>query len=151
MTRFIISLLLLLLHHDASACTCELGTVEDKFNSAESVFLGKVKSVEKKGKKNIFGEDEILVTLHVTKSFKSLENTVVLDTSDNRSSCEGYWFKKDQSYLVYAYNIKNKLSTYYCGGVVPFDTDNNLQFQNELESLNRLKDSSHGKSINKAL
>jgi hypothetical protein len=144
MLRITITLILLLAQSYALACSCHLGTVEDKLKNAESVFIGKSRGVIVLDEKNELGEDRIIVKLDVMQAFKNADSLITLDTFNNSSSCEGYWFKEGQEYLVYAYKIDDRLSTLYCGGVIPKDNKKDSTFLKELNQLKKLS-STHNK------
>ena len=129
-------LIALLTNNVTLACDCDLGSVDDKVNNAESVFLGKVRSVNILGEKNSLGENRIIVEFDVTIPFKGSDSPITLDTFDNTVSCEGYWFKKGKEYLVYTYEVEERLSTFYCGGVLPKNLQKESIF---LKELNKLK------------
>ncbi|ATG78412.1 hypothetical protein [Pseudoalteromonas sp. 1_2015MBL_MicDiv] len=136
---------LLIFTNIALACDCRLGEVNDKLANAKYVFIGKVSSITIKGTKSPFNEDHILVDFSVIQSWKGNNKKVTLDTVANRASCNGYWFNESQTYLVYAYDVKGKLDTYYCGGVIP--KNEKSHFDSELSSLNELVENTHNKSI----
>ncbi|WP_444916854.1 hypothetical protein [Microbulbifer sp. JMSA003] len=138
MLRITITLILLLAQSHALACSCHLGSVEDKLKNAESVFIGKSREVIVLDEKNELDEDRIIVKLDVLQTFKNADSLITLDTLNNSSSCEGYWFKEGQEYLIYAYKIEDKLSTLYCGGVIPKDTNKDSTYLKELNQLKQL-------------
>lgn len=138
MLRVIVFLSTFLASSYSLACSCHLGSVEDKLKDAESVFLGKVRSVVVLDEKNGFGENRVIVKLDVEKSFKNADTLITLDTFDNRVSCEGYWFKEGQEYLVYAYKVEDRLSTLYCGGVLSKDAKKDSIFLKELNYLKQM-------------
>ena len=139
MLRITILILLLSIYQNAVACSCRLGPVDKKLSNSESVFLGKVRTIVVLDEKNGLDEDRIIVKFNVNESFKKAESLVTLDTFDNKSSCEGYWFKEGEEYLVYAYQMKGRLSTYYCGGVIPKNIKDNSAFLSEISTLKKLK------------
>jgi hypothetical protein len=139
MLKITILILLLTAYNSAIACSCRLGPVEKKLSDSESVFLGRVSTVIVLDEKNGVNEDRIIVKFDVNESFKKAESLVTLDTFDNKASCEGYWFKEGEEYLIYAYRMKERLSTYYCGGVIPKNIKDNSDFLSELNTLKKLK------------
>jgi len=147
MLRIIILLIITLANGYAIACSCNLGSVDKKFNEAYSVFIGKVREIIIQDKENRFGEQSILVTLSIEQSFKNAKKSITLDTFNNRVSCEGYWFKEKHEYLVYAYEKAGRLSVLYCGGVLPKDSKQCSAFLKELNQLKQLKDQSYDKPL----
>ena len=142
--RIYFTLSLLLLSGGTYACSCSLGDVEKKYNDAEKVFVGTVSSVEYTGGKNFSGDKNTVVKFDVKSIWKGKEKVVVLNTVDNGSSCEGYWFKNNHTYLVYAYENKTKLTTYYCGGVIP-ESERDL-FKQEVAVVENIGENTHNKS-----
>ncbi|MFC3122947.1 hypothetical protein [Agaribacter flavus] len=116
------------------ACSCDLGSPEDKLATFDSVFLGKLIEIKNKGTTNAFNEPEIEVTFEQIRRFKGTDKDVVLDTNFNRASCTGYWFKEGQTMLVYASLNDGKLDVMWCGGVIVKE-ENPEQLQNELIAL----------------
>jgi hypothetical protein len=106
----------------------------EKLKIFDSVFLGKVISIESKGTKNWLNEPEITVSFLQIKRFKGNENDLVLDTNQNYSSCTGYWFKEGQTMLIYAKKDKGKLDVFWCGGVIVKEEDPE-QLELELREL----------------
>jgi hypothetical protein len=78
-----------------SACSCYLGSPEEKLATFDSVFLGKVMEIKNKGTTNALNEPEIEVKFEQIKRFKGNDEDIVLDTNLNRSSCTGYWFREE--------------------------------------------------------
>lgn len=130
---FLISFLLL---KNVFACSCSLGDVNQKFNEARQIFIGHVKSVKFTGEINSVGDKRTVVTFISHKSWKDKKSEYVLHTADNKVSCEGYWFKEGQIYLVYVYPNEGRLSTLYCGGVIPKSDLEDFNFEtNKLDQL----------------
>lgn len=116
------------------ACSCFLGSPEEKLANFDSVFLGKVMEIKNKGTTNALNEPEIEVKFEQIKRFKGNDEEIVLDTNFNRSSCTGYWFKEDQTMLIYAAKFKGKLDVMWCGGVIVQEEDP-AQLEKELNAL----------------
>ena len=135
MFRIIIFLITFLTANHVLACSCNLASIDERFNEAESVFLGKVYSIIAQGESNQFGDERIIVTFNVKQPFKNANELIILDTFDNGVSCEGYWFKEGHEYLVYAYKTEGRLSTFICGGVLLKDTKKGSVFLKELKQL----------------
>ncbi len=116
----------------AAACTCSLGTVKHKLENHTSVFLGTVSEVKRLDEKSSRGEQRIQVSFSVERRWKGKDTDVMLDTWDNKISCEGYWFKEGLRYLVFARPGKNGLTVWYCGGVIQ---DSSKEFKEHIEFL----------------
>lgn len=118
------------------ACSCNLGSVQEKFQNSERVFFGKIESIKYLEEKNKSGDEKIIVQFSVSKSWKGGSDEVILNTAYNGISCQGYWFKESQEYLVYAYSQKGRLDTRYCGGV--FQVEPKDMLQKEISELNAI-------------
>ncbi|MGH1541911.1 MAG: hypothetical protein ACRBHB_15905 [Arenicella sp.] len=135
-TKVLLFAVIFLFSKTVFGCSCSLGGVKQKLEEANSIFYGKVESINYKGTENRLGDKEILVTFSIKQSWKGNNKNIILDTAFNRVSCSGYWFEENEMYLIYAYEDNGKLDTYYCGGVFP-DKDKE-QFDNELKKINEL-------------
>ncbi len=87
------------------ACSCVPRPFAVAFKSAAVVFAGKVTNIEfLDDPKTKNSEARIIVTLTVSRTWKGVESPeVVLHTTENSWTCHGYYFRKDEEYLVFAY------------------------------------------------
>jgi len=89
--------------NEATACDKSRLSGETAFEFATSIFRGKVENLQylDPPEKNI-PEPRIIVTFKVDEVFKGeLEDQVVIHTTHNKGSCNGYVFTAGQEYLVY--------------------------------------------------
>lgn len=118
---FLIALINCFIFNDSLACSCSMGSDENKVQNAFSIFSGTVVSVKRLGSANMFGDENIVVEFDVNKSIKGGKRNV-LHTAYNGMGCTGYWFKESQQYLIYTFERKDgNLDTMFCGGVTPRD------------------------------
>ena len=118
----------------ANACSCNLGSAQDKLKKFGTVFLGTVQSVEKLDQVTDFNERRIRVTFDVEKRWKGKADAHVLETVQNQSSCSGYWFKAGERFLIYASRGPwGGLDVMWCGGAV--SEDEGKAFTTELQYL----------------
>jgi hypothetical protein len=116
-SSIVIGLLSILFSTPIFACSCSMGSTKDAFNTSDSVFTGRVKSVEYLNSANVFGDRNIIVHFENPTIFKG-DDQPVLHTAHNGSGCTGYWFKEGEEYLVYAFDRGDGLlDTMWCGGV----------------------------------
>jgi hypothetical protein len=132
----ILGALLLLTSPIALACVCAAGDAKQKLRRSDSVFLGKVTSVENLGAQtDNYGEQRIRVTFDVQRRFKGRRTDVTLDTVINEVSCSGSHFQQGENMLVYAFRTPQGLDVSWCGGVVK---EKENDFKDEIRQLRRL-------------
>lgn len=102
----------------AHACGCtSTPLTKDSLNDYEAVFSGTVTDIEEMGKeKDSWGEQKVKVTFNVIKWWKGqMTEQITLHTVLNTSSCNGYYFEKKQSYLIFSFKNKDgTLGTSIC-------------------------------------
>ena len=130
-----------LFSNTALACSCDLGTVSEKFKEFDSVFAGEVESIEYTGAVNELNEPKVVVKFKQIKRFKGKAEQVTLHTQVNSSSCLGYWFKPKDSMLIYAFEKDGKFNVYWCGGAVSKSESPEL-YQSEFKELEVIVSSS---------
>ena len=143
MRKYVAILIVAFTSTGAFACSCYLGDIKQKYDEAVSVFIGQVKSVEFTGKRNDLGDKKTIVIFSVQKAWKNGKTEIILNTANNEVSCSGYWFKEKETYLIYAYEHEGNLDTYYCGGVMPKNEEN--EFINETTTLDKISEQAHNK------
>ncbi|NVJ61545.1 MAG: hypothetical protein HWE27_14210 [Gammaproteobacteria bacterium] len=138
MKIYIVSLVIYVFSFEAFACSCRLGSVEEKFKSHEEIFVGTVDSIKYLDAKNAFGDQRIIVSFKVERNWKGKGSSKILHTANNGMGCYGYWFKEGEDYLVYSFEEdEGRLNTMWCGGVIPKESEKN-EFENEVIVLNEL-------------
>jgi hypothetical protein len=77
------------------SCTCPpIGTIEEEFNKANSVFLGAVLDIKTQNNQNS-------VTFYILDGWKGVNGDQVnVVTAENSAAC-GFNFEKDKTYVVY--------------------------------------------------
>src|SRR6185369_8419633 len=103
-----------------NACSCgrELPPCE-AFSGASAVFVGRVLDAAQQNEiKNDDGTRSIYdvgaIRFEVKESFLGVtRNSVVIHSGTGGGDC-GYWFKRGETYLVYAYGKPDELSTGIC-------------------------------------
>ncbi len=109
-----------------AACWCATRSVCERTNNANSIFVGKVL---KATKINVADDNELHYTgrkrilLQIKESFSSETNksTIEIETG-GKWDCDYFGFKKNKSYLVFAYKYGKTLHTGRCGGTKPMKT-----------------------------
>lgn len=95
-----------------AANACEKTPLSGKaaFEFATSIFQGTVENLQYlDDPEKELPEPRIIVTFSVDKTFKGeLENQVIIHTTHNKGSCNGYVFTAGQQYLVYTKENKTK-------------------------------------------
>ena len=116
---------------DSLACSCVGPRGKKALNGAAAAFSGKVMKVVYLDADEPRVEPRIIVTFKVYRSWKGpLNKSVVIHTVYNKRSCEGYYFKEGEEYLVFAYKnrghmaaqfapAKDTLGVNYCGATGP--------------------------------
>jgi len=105
----------------ALACSCtQLGTIAERFASADAVFVGTAVSfeLELRDTGKAWGDREVGVwTMDVTQVFKGPTETRLIVRTDITTSCS-YEFELHEKYLVYAsyYGLDGLLGTGQCSG-----------------------------------
>ena len=122
---------ILFLPKDGLACSCVGPTGKKALEGASSAFSGKVTKVEYLDPDGLRVEPRIIVTFEVYRWWKGpLKKTAVLHTIYNKWTCEGYFFKEGEEYLVFAYknrehvakkfpSAKDTLGVNICGATGP--------------------------------
>ncbi|HEX8500199.1 MAG TPA: hypothetical protein VF659_06360 [Pyrinomonadaceae bacterium] len=99
----VIASLILSLPHDGLACSCLAPRAKKRVEGAAAAFSGKVSKVEYLDPDEERVEPRIVVTFEVYRSWKGpRDRSVVLHTVYNKWTCEGYFFKEGEEYLVFA-------------------------------------------------
>ena len=119
------------------ACSCHIGGVAEKFNDHVSIFQGVVTEVLYFDSTDMFGDQHIKVTFDIEKQWKGQADQKQLLTVNNGMSCYGYWYKKGQKYIVYAFEEGGHLNNWWCGGVIS-ESDSPQQFHDEATTLDSL-------------
>ncbi|MEP6742682.1 MAG: hypothetical protein ABJB61_09300 [bacterium] len=129
---FMFMVCLLLGAKPALACDCVGPRGKAALANAKVAFSGKVikiKYLDNPEQKD--PEPRIIVTFRVYRVWKGvLRKTIVLNTVFNKWTCNGYWFKEGEEYLVFARaneaatakmfrKEKNTLGVWTCGGTFP--------------------------------
>jgi hypothetical protein len=88
----------------AQACDCVGPRGKAALDNAKVAFSGKVLKIRYLDRReSIVGEPRIIVTFQVYRVWKGRpKSTIVLHTVLNKGSCNGYWFKEGEEYLVFA-------------------------------------------------
>jgi hypothetical protein len=90
----------------AWACSCVGPKGLDVLSSNAAVFSGKVTAIEYLEPDSDSAEPPIRVTFEVSEVWKGpVRHTVTLETVYNKYSCNGYFFKEGQLYLVAAQTV----------------------------------------------
>ncbi|MFA6106919.1 MAG: hypothetical protein WC745_04600 [Patescibacteria group bacterium] len=86
------------------ACECAPASIDSALSNSDAVFAGKVSKIEYlDNPEQISPEPRTVVTFDVSQWWKgSDEKQAVLHTVHNTFTCNGYWFKDNEEYLVYA-------------------------------------------------
>ena len=88
----------------AIACSCDRPSAKDAVEASLLAFRGTVAKVEYLDPDTPQTEPRIIVTFSVSRVWKGpARREVVLHTIYNKYLCEGYYFKKGNEYLVFAY------------------------------------------------
>ena len=89
---------------NAFACSCMPASVEGALSGSDAVFAGKVTKIQYlDDPQQASPEPRTIVTFDVSQWWKgSNEKQAVLHTVHNTFTCNGYWFKDNEEYLVYA-------------------------------------------------
>ena len=125
-------------HHPAWTCSCIGPTGPDILSNNAAVFTGEVTAIEYLEPDTESSEPPIRVAFEVNEVWKGpVRTTVTLTTIYNKFSCDGYFFKDGQLYLVAAQTVTrdDKESdtaelegVSLCGGTsVLSDADDNLK------------------------
>lgn len=111
--------LFILSAESAQACSCLPATPEQHLESANTVFSGRVVNVittRRNRRRPQFSFPQTRVTFEVSEVWKGRERRrVMVMTSDSSASC-GFNFIEGESYLVYASQSENRLTTSLCSG-----------------------------------
>ena len=137
MKRTILALFLVLAAFSAWPCSCNIGDVPEKFKNHVSVFKGIVKDIVFYKERDFAGDQYIRVTFEITKQWKGSPQQNQLLTVYNGASCFGYWFKKGETYLVYAFDQEDHLNAWWCGGVLS-EKESGEAFGSDIRQLDRL-------------
>jgi len=138
MKKSVMALFLILAISSAWACSCNIGDVPKKFREHVSVFKGIVKDVVFYNERDAAGDQYIRVTFEIAKQWKGSPQQNQLFTVYNGASCFGYWFKKGETYLVYAFDEGDHLNAWWCGGVLS-EKESNDAFNSDVRQLDRLR------------
>ena len=123
---------LLLGARTVAACDCVGPRGNAALANANVAFSGKAIKVEYlDNREQASPEPRIIVTFRVYRVWKGEpKREVVLHTVFNKWTCNGYWFKEGEEYLVFAHagdseaakmfpKAKNTLGVGTCGGTLP--------------------------------
>ena len=135
MKKIIATALLLIAAPSCWACSCNIGDVKKKYADHTSIFVGTVSELIFYNSEDTFGDQHIKVTFKIEKQWKGEPEENQLFTVYNRASCFGYWFEKNQRYIVYAFQESDHLNAWWCGGIIP-ESENDKQFSEEINALN---------------
>ena len=104
---FVVALIgLLQPNHSAWACSCVGPTGLDILSNNAAVFAGKATAIEYLEPDTEASEPPIRVTFEVNEVWKGpVRKSVILSTIYNKFSCNGYYFKEGQLYLVAAKTV----------------------------------------------
>ncbi len=104
LTLIVFSLFVFSQTPNAFACDCTLASIEGALSSSDAVFTGKVSKIEYLDNPlQKSPEPRTIVTFNVSQWWKgSNEKQAVLHTVHNYFTCNGFWFKENEEYLVYA-------------------------------------------------
>jgi hypothetical protein len=119
------------------ACSCKCidpGTVLQRLDSANTVFLGKVVNVVETSNVVDFynNESKIDVTFQVAKTWKGY-NYRILTLHNQTGCCGDYPFNQrdiNREYLIYAASSNDRLSAGMCGSTRPL-----IEVQSDLQTL----------------
>jgi hypothetical protein len=116
---------MLLLVSLVSACSCvQPGSVKEEFNISDSVFLGKVLSV------NTDLTEYISVIKFDTDLIYKGQDIAEIKTSASSASC-GYNFEQGEDYLVYAREIEGETFVSLCSRTaLAYDSEEDLAYLN---------------------
>ena len=99
----LIVVILALAHANPLAWACSCAGLPDPTVNRESVFFGNAATVEYLAGDSKRSEPPIRVTFKVTRVVKGPDrNTIIVHTTYNRVSCQGYPFREGHSYRVAA-------------------------------------------------
>ncbi len=86
------------------ACNKKPINPAEAFKHADVIFTGQIKNLRYlDNPEQTKLEPRIIVTFEVSQSWKGApEKTIVLHTTHNKFTCNGYRFQSNQGYLVYA-------------------------------------------------
>ncbi len=118
----------------ACSCTCDPGTVLQRLDRANTVFLGKVINVvETSNVLDLYNnESKVDVTFKVSKTWKG-SNYRILTLHNHSGCCGDYPFSQrdiNREYLIYAYSSNDRLSAGMCGSTRPL-----TEVQSDLQTL----------------
>jgi hypothetical protein len=127
--RMVIFVIGLLIQFSANACSCRLGTPEQKLRLFPQVFVGVISELtaldHPKPKEppplwNFDSDPPIRVKFKIEELFKGVAGEITLDTVYNQQSCNGYFFHKPgERYLIYAFAKGENFDVKWCGGAIP--------------------------------
>ncbi|HWN11070.1 MAG TPA: hypothetical protein VNO50_17660 [Pyrinomonadaceae bacterium] len=116
------------------ACSCLSNpSGKEALKASRVAFRGTVTNIDYLDIDTPLSEPRIVVTISVSRVWKGfVRKTVVLHTVYNKTTCEGYYFKTGEDYLVFAYPneeflapkflpAKKTLGTNYCNGTTELD------------------------------
>lgn len=135
----LVSLVIILSFEPADACSCAGEPPPcEAFSGATAVFVGEVlDAAQQKEHKNEDGTTTVYdvgsIRFHVTEAFSGVTSSIVVISSGTGGGDCGYWFKRGQSYLVYAFGEPERLSTGICTRTAPIsDAEEDLVFLRNL-------------------
>lgn len=121
----LVSLVIILSVEPADACDC-VGEPPpcEAFSAATAVFVGEVlDAAQQKEDKNEDGTTTVYdvgsIRFQVTEAFSGVTSSIVVISSGTGGGDCGYWFKRGESYLVYAFGEPERLSTSFCTRTAP--------------------------------
>lgn len=135
----LVSLVIILSVEPADACTCAGEPPPcEAFSGATAVFVGVVlDAAQQKEHKNEDGTTSVYdvgsIRFQVTEAFSGVTSSIVVISSGTGGADCGYWFKRRESYLVYAFGEPEQLSTSFCTRTAPIsDAGEDLVFLRNL-------------------
>jgi len=86
------------------ACSLACPEINSHYKSAEYLFVGKVTRLEEYGINWFQDEPKIKVYFDILKNWKGDWGNRPLKTTYNKYSCWGYYFSKDETYIIFLTN-----------------------------------------------
>lgn len=124
-------------HRESFACSCASTNPCQATGYADSIFSGRVASVEMLPPAESTPEQRIVVRINVEHGFVNAPGPVAILSMDF-SSCT-FSFKVGQQYLVYANNRSGKLTTSSCSRTRPLaDASDDLRYLSTMSDLANL-------------
>jgi hypothetical protein len=141
---FVTVLLLLLCFEDARACSCVAnGPPCEAYGQASAVFVGRVVGAAQQNEAVMDGVKTVYdvgtIRFSVQESFRGVDSKEVEIHSGTGGGDCGYWFKRDEVYLIYAHQSSEdkKLYTSICTRTRPIsEASEDLEFLHGVSAAN---------------